>query len=140
MLSLTLWSWGTRSGRTSLSMGSQFREGKLGRSSAFSPLLFSPPRPPHWSRPSSAGVTLTGGCQGDRKSPRKGRPGFPEPPLTALGRRGADLHSNAFISPSCAPGMLRTLSNMHHQYFIIGLLGSPVYAWVSLEIKLYFHL
>lgn len=47
------------------------------------------------------------------------------------------MHS---FGPSCVPGTLSTLSNMHHQYFIIGLLCSPVHAWVSLEIKLYFHL
>ena len=41
---------------------------------------------------------------------------------------------------SCAPGTPSTLPNMRHQYFIIGLLCSPVHAWVNLEIKLYFHL
>lgn len=82
----------------------------------------------------------------DMKRTRKQSPGFSErphttPPHPCFGQTGAQtstgMHS---FGPSCVPGTLSTLSNMHHQYFIIGLLCSPVHAWVSLEIKLYLYL
>lgn len=141
MLSLTPLSRGNCSERNTilcrLSVESTVSQGEV--HSAF--FLFSPPLPLHLFRGSSAGLSLRGGAV-KRIWRTQGSNALalltPRPPFWA--DRVPTATEMQPFSWSCVPGTLGSLSSMHHQYFIIGLLCSPVHAWVSLEIKLYCHL